>query len=287
MLDELVEGAMDMLDEPNLGNRMNMVPVIHSGHPLGGLLLAAPSAEYALRATARFQRVMTTFERARITDEGATLLCTLRLPDESRPAARQLREAMISNCVRMLRLVSGEHIAPLSVTFRHREPVDVTPLAEVLDCPLYFGSPTTTIRYAISDLRSRAALASPVFLGLFERQLEAQLEEVPATYSVRTQVLQLLEQRLGTGQTQLEDVASGLRMSARTLQRRLGAEGSSHAEVLSELRSERARVLLDAGEEIGEVAFQLGYSTPSAFHRAFRRWYDCTPEEWRARGARS
>lgn len=32
-----------------------------------------------------------------------------------------------------------------------------------------------------------------------------------------------------------------------------------------------------------EVAFLLGYSEPSAFHRAFRRWTGVTPQEFRRR----
>ncbi len=72
-------------------------------------------------------------------------------------------------------------------------------------------------------------------------------------------------------------------MSPRTLQRRLGDEGTSVHALLDEVRRGRAAALLDADMAIGEVAYLLGYSEPSAFHRAFRRWTGVTPEAFRAR----
>ena len=72
-------------------------------------------------------------------------------------------------------------------------------------------------------------------------------------------------------------------MSPRTLQRRLGAEGTTFDVLLDGVRSSRALALIDTGAALSEVAFALGYSEPSAFHRAFRRWTSTTPRKWRAR----
>jgi AraC-like DNA-binding protein len=49
----------------------------------------------------------------------------------------------------------------------------------------------------------------------------------------------------------------------------------------SAVRRERASALLSAGVRIAEVSYLLGYAEPSVFHRAFRRWTGCAPEEWR------
>jgi AraC-like DNA-binding protein len=80
----------------------------------------------------------------------------------------------------------------------------------------------------------------------------------------------------------LDEVAAALRVSPRSLQRSLRDEGWSLSTVLDAVRKERAEALLGRGEPIGEVAWQLGYSTPSAFHRAFRRWYGSAPDAFRA-----
>jgi AraC-like DNA-binding protein len=67
--------------------------------------------------------------------------------------------------------------------------------------------------------------------------------------------------------------APRLHMSPRTLHRRLEEEGTSFRQVLTEVRRElAARHLSERRLAIGEIAFLLGFSEPSAFHRAFKRW---------------
>ena len=93
---------------------------------------------------------------------------------------------------------------------------------------------------------------------------------------------QLLGEELPMGEVSLAAISARLRVSPRTLQRRLGDEGTSlHAEV-DQARRERAAGLLDGGAAIAEIVWLLGYSEPSAFHRAFKRWTGRTPEAWRA-----
>ena len=71
-------------------------------------------------------------------------------------------------------------------------------------------------------------------------------------------------------------------MAPRTLQRRLSDEGVSFSRVLEDLRRVMAeRLLHDRELAIYEIAFLLGFSEPSTFHRAFRRWYGVTPLEYR------
>jgi AraC-like DNA-binding protein len=75
-------------------------------------------------------------------------------------------------------------------------------------------------------------------------------------------------------------------MSERSVQRRLADEGETFDGLLDELRRELAvRYLADKKIAIAEVAFLLGYSEPSAFHRAFKRWTGSTPSQVRQRAA--
>lgn len=91
---------------------------------------------------------------------------------------------------------------------------------------------------------------------------------------------------LARGDARLATVARRLGTTSRTLQRRLRAEGLSHQQLLDEARREAAeRYLRESSLAIAEIAYLLGYSEPSAFHRAFRRWSGTTPSEVRARAA--
>ncbi|MFO7180134.1 MAG: AraC family transcriptional regulator [Pseudomonadota bacterium] len=50
-------------------------------------------------------------------------------------------------------------------------------------------------------------------------------------------------------------------------------------------RSSATEYLADAKLAVSEVAYLIGYSEPSAFHRTFKRWTGMTPKEMRARAA--
>jgi AraC-like DNA-binding protein len=82
-----------------------------------------------------------------------------------------------------------------------------------------------------------------------------------------------------------DGLADLLAMHRRTLNRRLGAEGTRFRTVVNEVRFEIARQLLaDTGLSFGQVAAALDYSEASAFTRAFRRWSGQTPTAWRSDG---
>ena len=84
------------------------------------------------------------------------------------------------------------------------------------------------------------------------------------------------------GEVQASRVATRLKMSTRTLHRGLAAEDTSFGEILSALRQERAaRHLAEDRVSIAEVAFLLGFSELTSFHRAFKRWTGRTPAEFR------
>jgi AraC-like DNA-binding protein len=79
-------------------------------------------------------------------------------------------------------------------------------------------------------------------------------------------------------------MARTLATSARSLQRRLAAERVSYQKLRDIARKDAAeRYLTESLLSISEVAYLLGYSEPSAFNRAFRRWHHETPQAFRRR----
>jgi AraC-like DNA-binding protein len=81
----------------------------------------------------------------------------------------------------------------------------------------------------------------------------------------------------------MTDVAKELKLSTRTLQRRLNDEGVSFQQLLLEARRELARhYLLQPSLELNETAYLLGYGDPNSFFRAFHDWEGTSPGQWRA-----
>jgi AraC-like DNA-binding protein len=110
------------------------------------------------------------------------------------------------------------------------------------------------------------------------------LERVPESTSFGARVRQLVAKELSTSPPDATAVARKLRMSRRTLQRLLRVEGTTFTELVDALRCDLAtRYLREPAVAIAEVAFLLGFSEASAFHRAFRRWQGTTPAAYRAK----
>src|SRR5262249_29868131 len=124
--------------------------------------------------------------------------------------------------------------------------------------------------------------ADSALTAVTERHLRRMLDELPATETFTGQVRQLLLDELRLGEPTLSRLAERLRTSERTLQRRLGSEGTSIKELLDDPRHQLSlRHLADSRESIAEISFLLGFADVRAFHRAFRRWTGTTPAAFR------
>ena len=81
-----------------------------------------------------------------------------------------------------------------------------------------------------------------------------------------------------------ERVAQALGCSMRTLQRRLEDSDADFSTLLLRIRREKAHWLLkNSDEKLTDIATALGYSSPSAFSRAFQQWEGLSPTDYRNR----
>jgi AraC-like DNA-binding protein len=94
---------------------------------------------------------------------------------------------------------------------------------------------------------------------------------------------EVIIRRLPDGEPRRDQVAGELRMSERTLQRRLGAEATSFAELLDNTRRELAGQYLSRLHlSLAQAAYLLGFTDQSSFFRACRRWFDLSPGQYRS-----
>lgn len=154
--------------------------------------------------------------------------------------------------------------------------------ASVLGCPVRFGAPETRFVLHRKLLENPLPRTDPGLFNYLERHAVAVLARLPADGRTSVRARRLITESLRHGEPSPAAIGKQLSLSERTLQRRLREEGTSFAELLDGTRRELSQLYLsEAGVAAYEVAFLLGYSEPSAFHRAFRRWTGATPQEFR------
>jgi AraC-like DNA-binding protein len=121
-------------------------------------------------------------------------------------------------------------------------------------------------------------------LGRFLSDLanRALAERAPAPSSLHEELRALIGEELSRGVPTLDVLARRMATSPRTLRRRLESEGTTFRDLIDRTRAELARGYVSRPElPLCEVAFLLGFSAPSAFHRAFKRWTGRTPSSYR------
>lgn len=120
-----------------------------------------------------------------------------------------------------------------------------------------------------------------MYLQLIE-QAEKYLKSLNSGDNIAAELKNRLADLMARGEANADAACRSLKLSRRTLQRRLKAERTSFQKVLQEVRRELAvRYLSDARLKALEVAMLLGYSNFSSFTTAFKSWYDMPPAKYR------
>ena len=199
-----------------------------------------------------------------------------------KPAEPHRVEFAFALIVRMAREATGVCLAPRKVHFAHRSPKSRLEHREFFRSPVRFGASSNQLLFSRKDLALPLRSADPALSKIVRRRLDKMLKQIPRKDSIGTQVRRVLLDNLTGGELTAASIARCLALSERTLHRRLRAENTSFADILDDTRGELAKsLLLEPGIGIGEIAFLLGYSEPSAFHRFFRRWTGSTPLAYR------
>lgn len=197
---------------------------------------------------------------------------------------RHAVEGMLALTLLLGRQTIGEELAPESVHFVHARPERVSEQERIFRAPVSYGCPRNELVLARDLLERRQRHAEERLLALLDRQLGSLLSGLPKSPRYADLVKRRMMDELPEREPVVAVIAAKLHISARSLQRRLQSEGTSFAEILSDLRRDLAiRYLQDPRISICEVAFLLGFLDVTAFHRAFKRWTGSTPAEHRCK----
>jgi AraC-like DNA-binding protein len=199
-----------------------------------------------------------------------------------------VNDYLVSSAVGSVTRFSGRNERPLEVHVVHAEPSYADEYARYLRAPVRFNAEYNAVVIPRAMLDRPVPRANPDVFAAFDQQAKRQLEELSHYSSASVQVQRLLKKELGGGDIGMKETAKRLHMSVATLKRRLGEEGTTHSKLVDQVRREFAlRYLADRHIPVAEVALKLGFSSTSAFGKAFKRWAGVTPVAYRTRAESS
>jgi AraC-like DNA-binding protein len=247
---------------------------------------ASPTWRDALERMVRFASLVNRQVQFALEEIGDEAIWTQRVLGHPRGVGRHADlYSMASGLFHARRAVDGR-VVPRRVWFMHERPEEVTPLERFFGTRhIAFGRSENGLAFDRSLLDTPMATADRRLLETAEGLARVAVAEQPAARDLAGEVAARVRRQL-RDRPDLRALAKELRMSARTLQRKLEEQGMTWKNLVDGVRNARARELLDDDTlSLGEIAFELGFSDEGTFGRAFRRWTGVAPGAYRTRRA--
>ena len=278
---QLIERAIAATGDPALALRVGQTVRAEHYGVVGYVVMACPTLAEAIERMQRFERLVNDANRVQLRREAGSMI--MEWGAEGFSPGRLYDEFGISALVTFTRQITGVHWHPQRVNFRHADPGYPAVYAETFGCEVCFDQPRTGIVAPVHYLDVRLPGMNAGLRAVLDQQAEQILAKAPDFADIWLRSLhKAVHAALAEGGADLPGTAASLGVSARTLQRRLQAQGLSFQDVLDEVRHRSAEhYLADRRLQLSDVALLLGYSEQSAFNRAFKRWTGRTPRQWR------
>ena len=252
-------------------------------HGLGFMWLSSDTLFDALQRLVKYQRMISTVADITLEETGDSVRLNVDIHRSSVDIEYASLDAAVGVFVNLCRMATCETFNPVRLTMKRPRPDCSDRFEALFRSPVEFGADSNALYFDPVALREPLPGANPElarandqvvidYLGRFDRE--------HLSMQVRSRLIELLPDK----QPAQKDIASSLNISVRNLQRRLHAEGVSFKHLLDETRKDLAtQYIQDSHRRIGEITYLLGFSEPSNFTRAFRRWTGVSPNEFRQR----
>ncbi|SFW98541.1 AraC-type DNA-binding protein [Pseudomonas sp. NFACC43] len=274
--------AVELSGNPAIGLNMGKIVRPASFHVVGYALMSSRTLLEGFQRLVRYQRIIAESAEASIRQIEGHYGLVLAVHGDHLPPTRQSTEASLACALSLCNWLTGRTLHPVKVLFQGPEPLDPTPYRQAFPAPLMFNAPYDALIFERADMEVPLPTANEAMALLHDRfagEYLARFSESRVTHKARQALCRLLPQ----GEPKRDVVAQALHLSQRTLQRRLQEEGTSFQHLLDDTRRELAEQYLTQPDmTLLEIAYLLGFADPSNFFRAFRRWFDTTPGEYRA-----
>jgi AraC-like DNA-binding protein len=241
------------------------------------LIVSSDSVGQGLERLTRYLRLVNPSVGLTVRREGGAVRVVVE-----RAQTPLFAELTLSLCVIRFMRETDDQFRAAHVSFTH-EPDDVVEYARVLRCQIRAKASWNAVVMPKPALELPLRRRDPVLRGWLERQAATILAGLPASGDACDEVRSVLSTQATAGDMTIDAVARRLSTTPRTLQRRLARSGTSFETLRDDARRQAAELYLSRTTlTIAEVTYLLGYSEPTALHRAFRRWHGTTPQAFRA-----
>lgn len=248
---------------------------------LGFAWLASDTLRDGLKRLVRFSRFVNAVMEIQLVDIDHSVDLVITGPEKWPDFVHAAGDMGMASFLRMCRITAGMSLNPEVVYLQRPKPDCHEAFEALFRAPIYYSATTNRLRFSANELDTPLPTPSPELARINDQAVIdylARYDRDSTAMQVRSRIIELLPD----GTPHQDNIAHAMHLSLRSLQRRLKGEGTSFKGLLEETRRELAlHYIRESHRPIGEITYLLGFSEPSNFTRAFRRWTGMAPAEYR------
>ena len=194
-------------------------------------------------------------------------------------------DASLSSVYVIMQELFGSTSSISSIHFNYPKPANVSIHDEIFSVPLFFEESFSGIRLKVSELKNHGRMTDATLSKVAEQQCQALYAQLNDDTHKGQNLANTIRQLLlnpHIGFISQEQAAQRLKMTPRTLSRKLVQEGTSFKRILEGIRKELSLKCIEQTQwSVEDIAFILQYSDAANFSRAFKRWFGRSPGIYR------
>src|SRR5699024_10056798 len=263
------QAAEEVSGDEHIGLHLGEHIPIFKGQVLEYLFLSSPNFGEGIKRAINYQRLLSD------ASEGELVLTEKDAVLQDIFVSRRLHhynECGVAGLIKFFRAVTNGAFEATKIAFPHSQHAELSEYEKIFNCEVVFDQPTTAVHFDRSLLVLPSAHHEPELLRLHEQFASEQVAKLEKQDLV-VQVSRLIAELLESGQANLEEIANRLEIKPRQLRTRLADAGTNFNQLVADYRCRLAKRLLGGTDEsIDEIVYLTGFSEPSTFYRAFKRW---------------
>lgn len=273
------QAAENISADPYIGLHVGMNMPIFRGQVFEYLFLSSPTFGAGLERILKYQKVLSSAFHLEVKQQNEQIcLAGFQHP------VRHYQDCAISLLITFFRYMSENKFQVDQILLPYSEDISIKEYQKLWQCPVEFTHTQGCIFFNQQIMNFPSPSAEPNLLKIHENIAEQQLDILEKHQLIDDIEKFLSSGVLESGQFDQEHIAKLLQRNPRTLRADLQLINTSYEKILANYREKLSRKLLaNTQESIDQIIYLTGFSEPSAFSRAFKKWTGETPTAYRQR----
>lgn len=284
-MEQLIVNAMRLAQQPDLGLQFGKRLNTNTHGILGYALMSAATMREVVNVWLKYYKLNFADLNLiyRIVDD--TYILAVDIRSEQNAIRQFMVEAVFASMYTTAVFLLNENLRDAEIWFDYPEPAHAAKYFETFPVRVCFAREQCQFRTPLSILDARLASANTAAARIYRQQCDEMLRTMKQRHGTARAVQKLMLEHSGNF-PRINDAATQLHMSERTLRRKLAAENTSFQEVLNDVRHRIASEYLQSTTlSVADIADLLGFADPSNFRRAFVQWSGVSPAAYRSQTA--